>query len=264
MQNMNTNIIAALGRNGDSLMAHVTPGDVIIPRDIVLENPEFLTKFKKAMQNMGGDYRTHIAGSGYDSINPDTGQPEYFFSGIRNFFRNPGKQLKNLVRDPIGTAIDSVVTSNPLYALPGTRGMFDAIGDTAKALVSGAPQQSAPTPEPEPAPDLGEVEEEFTPKRPQEPTKPYNLFASEAGGQPFNTLDPMQQRSYLASQGVFGGGIGNQEKDYYLQLLQRNLIDEGGQLGNINQALLPVERNYLSRLGLPTDNTQAFFQALQG
>jgi hypothetical protein len=115
-----------------------------------------------------------------------------------------------------------------------------------------------------PAPDLGAVTEEFTPTRPEAPELPTGLATREAGGQEFGTLSPTQQRSYLATEGAFGGGVGDEARQYYLNLLQRNLIDEGGQLQNINTALLPVERTYLSRLGLPTDDTSAFYQALQG
>ena len=91
---MLTNMMGAMGRKGDSLIAHLTPGDVIIPRDIILENPEFLTKFKKAMQTNQSDYRTHIAGSGYENYNPETGAPEFgWLSKAWNFATRPVKQV---------------------------------------------------------------------------------------------------------------------------------------------------------------------------
>ena len=233
---MMTNMMGAMGRGGDNMMAHVRSGDVIIPRDVVLENPEFLTKLKKTMQDMGGDYRTHVAGSGYESFNPGTGAPEFFFSGLRRFFRNPGRVIKSFVRDPIGTVLSDVLPPAP-----------------------------APPPAPTmPAPDLGPVEEEFTPERPEEVPLPQSLAERQVGGQVFGALTPTQQRTNLATQGVYGAGVGPEAEDYYMNLLQRNLLTEGGQMQNINQALAPVERQYLSRRGLPTDDTLQFFQALQG
>lgn len=257
MEQAITNIMGALGRGGDATMAHVTPGDVVIPRDVVLDNPEFLTKLKKAMADMGGDYRSHIVGSGYENVNPETGAPEFFFKGLKSFFSNPiksvGNFVSNIIENPI-PAIGGALIGGPILgtSLAGLTGLMG--GSSGSGQQSAAPPQS----------NLGEVEQEFVPKRPDESPKPFGLFSSEVGGQQFSTLDPTQQRSYLATQGTYGSGLGNEDKNYYLNLLQRNLIDDSGQLGNINEALLPVERNYLSRIGLPTGDTKSFFQALQG
>jgi hypothetical protein len=231
-----TNIMGSMGRYGDDMVGHLSHGDVVIPRAIVLEHPEFLTKFKKAMEDNDADYRSHVAGSGYENKNPHTGASEFFFSGFKSFFNK--------------------IADNPMA------GVMDIMQDSASKRAPSAPAPAPMAPS-TPAPNLGPISQEFTPKRPDAAVQPFGLFNSSVGGQQFSTLDPMQQRSYLATQGSQGGGLGDEAKNYYTNLLQRNLIDENGQQQNINSALLPVERNYLSTLGLPTDNTTDFFKALQ-
>lgn len=249
-EHMLTNMMGAVGQGSDTMMAHVTPGDVVIPRDLVLENPEFLTKLKKVMKDKGADYRSHVVGSGYENINPETGAPGFFFSGFKNFFRNPGKTLSNISSDPLGQlthAVETgVVMGKPIANMARSYGL-------------------APMPEVESggaSSNLGEVETPFKPKRPNEVAKPYDLFSKSVGGQTFSTLSPEQQRSYLATEGTYGAGLGDTEKNYYMNMLQRNLISDSGQLGDMN-SLSPIERNYLTRQGLPTGDTLSFFKALQ-
>lgn len=252
--------MGSMGRGGDSMVGHLTHGDVVIPRNVILDNPEFLTKFKKAMQDIGEDYRGHIAGSGYERINPETGAAEFWSLGgaLSSVVKGVGHALSS------GVKAVTPIMSNPL-------GIFGSLagGNSLSNILSGAKQQVAPTSSSQapqalmPPPDLGGADKPFAPKRGEEPTKPFDLFSRDIGGQTFGSLDPTQQRSYLATQGSSGGGIGDEDKNYYLGVLKRNLIDESGQMQNMNSSLLPVERNYLSRLGLPTDNTTDFFQALQ-
>lgn len=253
---MLTQIIGAMGRNGDSTIGHLTKGDVVIPRQIVMQNPEFLTKLKKAMADGESDYRTHIVGSGYENRNPHTGAPE--FNWLSNAWHG-------ITHNPI-SSIASIVAA----PFTGGTSLLGLGLNAAKGIDAGSPTQPAQAAAPAlaaaaplPAPNLGAVADPFTPTRPTASAQPAGLFGSSVGGQSFGTLDPTQQRSYLATQGSQGGGLGGDEKDYYMNLLQRNLIDENGQQQNINTALLPVERNYLSSLGLPTGNTKDFLQALQ-
>lgn len=247
-----------MGRQGDAMIGHLTPGDVVIPKDIALEHPEFLTKLKKIMQDAGSDYKTHVAGSGYENINPETGAPEFFFSGLRSFIRNPGKQIKSAVRNPGNLVMNTLKTGQVFNANPLLKQLAAPLQN---AIFGGGGEQQSNAAAP--SSDLGGIDQPFTPKRGDEPTKPYDLFSSSPGGQAFGTMDPMQQRSYLATEGTYGGGLSDENKQYYLSLLKRNLIDESGTLQDMNNYLMPVERNYLSRLGLPTDDTSAFYQAFQ-
>lgn len=61
-------------------------------------------------------------------------------------------------------------------------------------------------------------------------------------------MDQNQQTSNLATQGVYGGGLGPQEQDYFKGLVNNQLVDPSGKTADIN-SLSPIENSYLSQLG---------------
>jgi len=65
----------------------------------------------------------------------------------------------------------------------------------------------------------------------------------------FGGLDPTQQATNIANKGVFGGGLGGQEEDYFTNLVNRQLVDDSGKVGDI-KSLAPIENSYLGQLGL--------------
>lgn len=71
-------------------------------------------------------------------------------------------------------------------------------------------------------------------------------------------MTPLQQRSYLATQGVAGEGgqFGDPEvRDFYLDTLLYNLTDRSGNLAQ-DAALLPIENQYLGQtFGVRTDQS---------
>lgn len=65
----------------------------------------------------------------------------------------------------------------------------------------------------------------------------------------FSGLDSNQQASNIASKGVYGQGNGPDENQYFLNLLNRQLVDDSGNVGSASN-INPVENSYLSQLGL--------------
>lgn len=65
----------------------------------------------------------------------------------------------------------------------------------------------------------------------------------------FASLSPEQQTSNIATKGVYGGGEGNEESKYFLNLMNRRLVDPKGNVGDIGQ-VNPIENSFLSQLGL--------------
>jgi len=68
-------LLALQGRRGDTKVAHVTPGEVVIPAR--LQTPELLAALRAAAKQAGIDPARLIVGSRHNSINPNTGQAEF-------------------------------------------------------------------------------------------------------------------------------------------------------------------------------------------
>lgn len=62
-------------------------------------------------------------------------------------------------------------------------------------------------------------------------------------------LDPFQQATNIATKGVYGGGQGGDENNYFLNLINRQLVDPSGNVNGMS-SINPVESSYLSQLGL--------------
>lgn len=69
--------LAALGRNGDQTIAHLTPGEIAVPPQV--QTPKVLATINKAFQKKGISPAQFTAGSPQSSVNPQTGVPEYNF-----------------------------------------------------------------------------------------------------------------------------------------------------------------------------------------
>ena len=81
------------GRGGDSVMAHLSPGEVVIPVELALKLEPMLTKEFQASKM---DFAEFVVGHKSNKINPETNHPEFF--GWSSF--NP----VNIVRDAFSSA----------------------------------------------------------------------------------------------------------------------------------------------------------------
>lgn len=69
--------IAKMGRNGDTMLAHLTPGEMMVPKEV--QTPKLLKTLMKAYNAAGVKPSQFMAGTPQSSINPATGLPEYNF-----------------------------------------------------------------------------------------------------------------------------------------------------------------------------------------
>jgi len=83
--------IAGLGRGGDSKLAHVMTGEMVVPPVISPETQEII---KREMIAVGLDPNEYTVGEGM-SINPITGLPEF---GLKKFFKKAARAVKKVVK----------------------------------------------------------------------------------------------------------------------------------------------------------------------
>ena len=69
--------MARLGRYGDAVVAHLTPGEIAVPPEV--QTPQVQQTLSHAFQQAGVSPQQFVAGSPQSSINPHTGAPEYSF-----------------------------------------------------------------------------------------------------------------------------------------------------------------------------------------
>ncbi len=67
--------MARLGRLGDQVVGHLTPGEIQVPPE--LQSPKVLAVLDKAFDKAGVSQQQFTAGSPQSSVNPNTGAPEY-------------------------------------------------------------------------------------------------------------------------------------------------------------------------------------------
>ena len=73
-----TNVIESLasrGRNGDTRLAHLTPGEVVIPKEVAALRPDLVNSLAQQIKAMGGKPERTMVGRGH--INPKTGIEEF-------------------------------------------------------------------------------------------------------------------------------------------------------------------------------------------
>lgn len=87
--------MAAMGREGDNMIAHLEAGELVIPRKFLDENEEFKQYVYAFFDGQGVDPERYIAGNDANSINPETGQAEFFF---KKLFKGIKKAVKKIVK----------------------------------------------------------------------------------------------------------------------------------------------------------------------
>ena len=146
------------GRDGDTTIAHLTEGEIVIPAPVFDANPKAADSIEKTMEEMGIDPRTRMVDStgqlgGIASINPETGLQEFgFLSKAWKKIKNVGRKVAKVAQfipgphQPFAKAVataDSVYSGiksgNPLAAVASLvpTGNSGGIGNLFKSTGTG-------------------------------------------------------------------------------------------------------------------------------
>lgn len=90
--------MASYGRYGDDQVVHAETGELLVPRALIEGNPELKESIFGHLREMGVENpERYVVGSGENSINPDTGLPEFFFKTIRRAVSKVAKGVSKAV-----------------------------------------------------------------------------------------------------------------------------------------------------------------------
>lgn len=130
--------LAAFGREEDDRIAHVATGETVIPMAVFEEDPALKEALFARMRDMGIEPERYVVGNELNSINPVTGQPEFF---LKKLFKGVKKAVKGVVKvfkkvAPIVLSIGLAMT--PLGPIAGA-----ALGSGLGTLVQGGSLKDA-------------------------------------------------------------------------------------------------------------------------
>ena len=96
--------LAAMGRNEDSYLAHVAKDEMLIPAQVLRDNPLLKTYVLNSISKYGVDPNKYIVGNGDMDLNPLTGLPEFGF--LSKVFKKIKKVVKKVA--PVAMFIPGV------------------------------------------------------------------------------------------------------------------------------------------------------------
>jgi len=100
------NGLATLGRYGDNYMVHAAEGETVVPREVLESNPGLKEDLFKQMTMMGIENpNRYVVGNELNSINPITGQPEFFFKKVFRAIKRVVKKIAPIAAPIIGNII---------------------------------------------------------------------------------------------------------------------------------------------------------------
>lgn len=118
MMKEHLNEAADKGRKGDTYLAHMTGGELVLPKEFA-SDPQIRALIDAKFKSHGVSTDQYVVGSKENNINPETGQPEFGF------------KLKKFVGTIVGAAIGGLV-GGPSGAVTGAK--IGATVDASRAV----------------------------------------------------------------------------------------------------------------------------------
>ena len=144
--------MASYGRYGDDTVAHVETGELVIPKALIDENPKLRDSIFQHLEELGvEDPERYVVGSGANSINPDTGLPEFFLKKIFRGVKKAASKIARGVKKAVKSVVKVVKKAAPIiiplvlnYAFPGLQAIYaGALGSGIGTLVQGGSLKDA-------------------------------------------------------------------------------------------------------------------------
>jgi hypothetical protein len=128
--------MAKMGRYGDSVLAHMTPGEMAVPPEV--QTPQVMHALTNAFRSMGVSPQMFQAGSPNASTNPQTGANEFSILGA--LLPVLGAIGGSMIMPGIGTAIGGGLggAAGGMYDKAGGMGTaLEALGGAAGGFLGG-------------------------------------------------------------------------------------------------------------------------------
>jgi len=127
--------MASYGRYGDDTVAHVETGELIVPKALIDDNPKLRDSIFSHLRELGvEDPERYVVGSGANSINPDTGMPEFFLKKIFKGVKKAGSKLVKGVSKALKGVTSIIKKAAPVIIPFALNAAFPGLG----AIYSGA------------------------------------------------------------------------------------------------------------------------------
>ena len=128
--------LAAFGREEDDRIAHVATGETVIPMAVFEEDPALKEALFARMREMGIDPERYVVGNELNSINPVTGQPEFF---LKKIFKGIKKAVKGVVK--VFKKVAPIILSTVGFMVAGPIGA--SLGSGIGTLIQGGDLKDA-------------------------------------------------------------------------------------------------------------------------
>tara|TARA_A100001515_G_scaffold144313_1_gene147978 strand:+ start:176 stop:1651 length:1476 start_codon:yes stop_codon:yes gene_type:complete len=127
-------LLKEFGRNGDTYIVHAAEGETVLPMEVLNQNPRLKKMIWKQLTDMGIEPERYVVGNKLNSINPVTGQPEFFIKSVFKSLKRTAKRVAKVAKKvaPIALAVAApfMLPMLPVAASVG-------IGSLAGNLIAG-------------------------------------------------------------------------------------------------------------------------------
>jgi hypothetical protein len=130
--------LAEYGRHEDEYMVHAAEGETVIPMAVLEANPRLRKSLFAQMEMMGLEPERYVVGSELNSINPVTGQPEFFLKKLFKSVKKLVKKVVKVVKKAIPIILPIALSFTPLGPVFGS-----ALGSGIGTLMQGGDFKAA-------------------------------------------------------------------------------------------------------------------------